>query len=255
MILRRLTKHIKDQNWFAVGLDFVIVVVGILIAFQITNWNENRAERAQEVRYLSSMKRDVESSIRILNVSIANLQRQQNARQALYTFHAEPAAVMESDELDKLIADGLFSLERANLNQTTFETLKSSGQMSMIKSSEIVKALQDLSAKIDKAEVDKNEDFQFTYRIVDPLLIGEGDFDNILMLDLSSIHNRLPWVTKQPGAGYSSDLVRSQRFKNIMLYKALYGQLRLEGFRSILEQHKLILSLIDEHQVKLGVTP
>jgi hypothetical protein len=72
---------------------------------------------------------------------------------------------------------------------------------------------------------------------------------------LSSIHNRLPWVTKQPGAGYSSDLVRSQRFKNIMLYKALYGQLRLEGFRSILEQHKLILSLIDEHQVKLGVTP
>lgn len=255
MILRRLTKHIKDQNWFAVGLDFVIVVVGILIAFQITNWNENRAERAQEVRYLSSMKRDVESSIRILNDSIANLQRQQNARQALYTFHAEPAAVMESDELDKLIADGLFSLERANLNQTTFETLKSSGQMSMIKSSELVKALQDLSAKIDKAEVDKNEDFQFTYRIVDPLLIGEGDFDNILMLDLSSIHNRLPWVTKQPGAGYSSDLVRSQRFKNIMLYKALYGQLRLEGFRSILEQHKLILSLIDEHQVKLGVTP
>ena len=247
MILRRLTKHIKDQNWFAVGLDFVIVVVGILIAFQITNWNENRAERAQEVRHLSSMKRDVESSIRILNDSIANLQRQQNARQALYTFHAEPAAVMESDELDKLIADGLFSLERANLNQTTFETLKSSGQMSMIKSSELVKALQDLSAKIDKAEVDKNEDFQFTYRIVDPLLIGEGDFDNILMLDLSSIHNRLPWVTKQPGAGYSPDLVRSQRFKNIMLYKALYGQLRLEGFRSILDQHKLILSLIDEH--------
>lgn len=255
MILRRLTQHIKEQNWFAVLLDFFIVVVGILIAFQITSWNENRAERAQENRYLSAMRRDVESSIGILNVSIASLQRQQNARKSLYKFHADPADVLESDELDKLIADGLFSLERANLNQTTFETLKSSGQMSVIKSSELVKALQDLSAKIDKAEVDKNEDFQFTYRIIDPLLISEGDFDNILMLDLSSIHNRLPWVTKQPGAGYSSDLVRSQRFKNIMLYKTLYGQLRLEGFRSILDQHKLILSLIDERQAKLGVTP
>jgi hypothetical protein len=255
MILRRLTQHIKDQNWFAVGLDFVIVVCGILIAFQITNWNENRAERAQEVRYLSAMKRDVESSIRILNFSISNLQRQQNARKALYTFYADPAAVLLSDELDKLIADGFFSLERANLNQTTFETLKSSGQMSVIKSSELVKALQDLNAKIDMAEVDKNEDFQFTFRIVDPLLISEGDFDNILMHDLGSIHDRLPWITKQPGAGYSSDLVRSQRFKNIMLYKTLYGQLRLEGFRSILDQHKLILSLIDERQAKLGVTP
>jgi|GEM_PF-1708470 len=44
MILRRLTKHVKDQNWFAVGLDFLIVVVGILIAFQITSWNEARQD-------------------------------------------------------------------------------------------------------------------------------------------------------------------------------------------------------------------
>lgn len=45
MILRRLTKHLKDQNWFAVGLDFLIVVLGILIAFQITNWSNERENR------------------------------------------------------------------------------------------------------------------------------------------------------------------------------------------------------------------
>jgi hypothetical protein len=28
MILRRVTEHVRDQNWFAVGIDFVIVVVG-----------------------------------------------------------------------------------------------------------------------------------------------------------------------------------------------------------------------------------
>jgi hypothetical protein len=39
MILRRLTKHVQDQNWFAVALDFFIVVIGILLAFQITNWS------------------------------------------------------------------------------------------------------------------------------------------------------------------------------------------------------------------------
>ena len=36
MILRRITKHVKDHNWFAVALDFFIVIAGILIAFQIT---------------------------------------------------------------------------------------------------------------------------------------------------------------------------------------------------------------------------
>jgi hypothetical protein len=49
MILRRLTKHVKEQNWFAVGLDFVIVVLGILIAFQITNWSAARKARADLV--------------------------------------------------------------------------------------------------------------------------------------------------------------------------------------------------------------
>lgn len=46
MILRRLTKHVNDQNWFAVALDFFIVVAGILIAFQITNWSEIRKDEA-----------------------------------------------------------------------------------------------------------------------------------------------------------------------------------------------------------------
>ena len=48
MLLRSITKHVKDQNWFAVALDFFIVVAGILIAFQITNWNETRRELRAE---------------------------------------------------------------------------------------------------------------------------------------------------------------------------------------------------------------
>lgn len=50
MILRSLTKHVKDQNWFAVGLDFFIVVAGILLAFQITNWSELRGEKSAFAR-------------------------------------------------------------------------------------------------------------------------------------------------------------------------------------------------------------
>jgi hypothetical protein len=45
MILRRVTEHVKAQNWFAVVLDFVMVVAGILIALQITNWNTGREDR------------------------------------------------------------------------------------------------------------------------------------------------------------------------------------------------------------------
>ena len=41
MILRSVTKHVKDQNWFAVVLDLAIVVFGVFIGIQVSNWNEN----------------------------------------------------------------------------------------------------------------------------------------------------------------------------------------------------------------------
>lgn len=45
MILRRVTEHVKAQNWFAVGVDLVIVMVGVFIGIQVANWNEARIER------------------------------------------------------------------------------------------------------------------------------------------------------------------------------------------------------------------
>ena len=43
MLLRSLTKHVNDQNWIAIGIDFIIVVVGVFIGIQVANWNEARA--------------------------------------------------------------------------------------------------------------------------------------------------------------------------------------------------------------------
>ena len=45
MIFRRIKAHIEKENWFAVAIDFFIVVIGILIAFQITNWSTARHDK------------------------------------------------------------------------------------------------------------------------------------------------------------------------------------------------------------------
>lgn len=63
MILRRVTEHVKAQNWFAVGLDFSIVVVGILLAFQITQWTAAHQERRSEGRYLAELARDLQADV------------------------------------------------------------------------------------------------------------------------------------------------------------------------------------------------
>ena len=59
MILRSLTKHVKDQNWFAVGLDFLIVVVGVFVGLQVSNWNDARLREQTEQVYIERIREDL----------------------------------------------------------------------------------------------------------------------------------------------------------------------------------------------------
>ena len=46
MRLRSLTKHLRDQNWFAVALDFFIVVLGVGMALAAGEWLSARSQKA-----------------------------------------------------------------------------------------------------------------------------------------------------------------------------------------------------------------
>ena len=60
MLLRRITEHVKAQNWFAVGIDFVIVVVGVFIGLQVSNWNDARQERNNETKYIQRLDAELD---------------------------------------------------------------------------------------------------------------------------------------------------------------------------------------------------
>jgi len=64
MILRRITEHVKTQNWFVVGLDFVIVVVGVFIGIQLGNWNDARLDQRA---YRDAMTRLAEDMAKTLH--------------------------------------------------------------------------------------------------------------------------------------------------------------------------------------------
>lgn len=55
MLLRRVTLHVRDQNWTAVFIDFVIVVVGVFVGLQVQDWNEFRKDRVEEQHVLGRL--------------------------------------------------------------------------------------------------------------------------------------------------------------------------------------------------------
>ena len=52
MLFRRVRKHVKAHDWFAVGVDFVIVVIGVYIGIQVSNWNDAARTLSLEGSYV-----------------------------------------------------------------------------------------------------------------------------------------------------------------------------------------------------------
>ena len=63
MILSRISRALREQNWTAVGLEFLIVILGVVIGFQVTAWSSERADRETEHIYLTRLHRDMEMSV------------------------------------------------------------------------------------------------------------------------------------------------------------------------------------------------
>jgi hypothetical protein len=63
MLLRSVITHVREQNWVAVWLDFVIVVVGVFIGIQVSNWNIARVENKLEQGYLVRLHEDFSHSL------------------------------------------------------------------------------------------------------------------------------------------------------------------------------------------------
>ena len=142
MLLRSITKHVKEQNWFAVALDFFIVVVGILIAFQITNWNEERVERQEERSLIQQLDAQFHGLEDIL------VQRIERA-EGLVTSSAELIAIIRSEatppDADVLKAL-LFDTRRYNAQlpaPTVFTDALQSGRIGNLSNDDLRRVLFD----------------------------------------------------------------------------------------------------------------
>jgi len=107
MILRRLTKHLKDQNWFAVWLDLFIVVVGVFIGIQVANWNERLSDNQKYFKSLERLSAEVKTNLTILDGIDSDMTVSlENVKQAISALQS----CTESKENQKLINIGLFEI-------------------------------------------------------------------------------------------------------------------------------------------------
>lgn len=63
MILRRLTENLRAQNWTAIAIEFLIVVIGVFIGTQVSNWNQERLDKRETERMLVNLMPELENQL------------------------------------------------------------------------------------------------------------------------------------------------------------------------------------------------
>lgn len=115
---------------YAVG-EIFLVVIGILIALQINNWNENRKESKIRNNYYQQILRDLKKDTVYINQEIAFL----NSSISLYTEYLKNLTTKESaDEIISELAQLKLNWEFTylNFNTNTIESLISTGDIKLI---------------------------------------------------------------------------------------------------------------------------
>jgi hypothetical protein len=141
MILRRLTEHVKAQNWFAVFLDFVIVVVGVFIGIQVSNWNAARVDEGRARAYLERINLDLDADLAAL-ADREGFWRDVSRYGATGLRYAQSGAVAGETRWEVLLAYFQASQVAEFITvQATYDELRSAGDLELISDLDIRSAL------------------------------------------------------------------------------------------------------------------
>jgi hypothetical protein len=120
---------------YAIG-EIILVVIGILIALSINNWNENRKNNIEELDYYCKFLDDVRQDHEMLNEQreIAKL-RLHHSNKLLQNLQKDTINLADLSNDMKLAVQSI----NANLEptKTAFEDLKSSGSLKIIRDDKI----------------------------------------------------------------------------------------------------------------------
>ncbi len=140
MLLRRVTEHVREQNWFAVFLDFTIVVFGVLIAFQVTDWNQHRQDRALEIDLLNRLHDDYQLLAQQTQVQVDFLNSNRDLSSRVGELILDRTEDDPLGELETFFASA-FTLPALQGQSHTYAQMVSNGDIRLIENPDLRKKL------------------------------------------------------------------------------------------------------------------
>ena len=163
----------KKINWrYAIG-ELIIITFGISLAFGLNNWASHNRDRQIANEYLSNIKSDLEYDIQKLDSNLLIMNKRVKYLQSLFMYFRTKS--MGQDTLDARVFQ-YFDPIRFYSRQATFQSMKYSGDIKLIRESDLkneIVSYYESYGKID-AEYERHRNFAQTF--LAPYFMEHVDF-------------------------------------------------------------------------------
>jgi hypothetical protein len=133
MLLRTLARRLRERDWVAVTIEVLIVVAGVFLGLQVSNWNELRKESARGAEYLLRLHDELLEDARGLQ-DIARFWSRVSEYGAIALAHAERGELAQGSAWKTLLAyyqaSQVWPYRKPDI---TFQEIRSNGDLLLIR--------------------------------------------------------------------------------------------------------------------------
>ena len=136
--------NIKRYIFYAIG-EILLVMIGISLAFQVDNWNENRLKKDEEILYYQNIRDQIRDDAELI-------QRQVHFNNSYMAQFEYANAIIEANDRSKmdtlgLIIPNLLQYSDFDRQGNIYETMVNSGEIKILRNHKIVKGIRTLEEK------------------------------------------------------------------------------------------------------------
>ena len=252
MILQRISQNIKSQNWFAVAVEFIIVVVGVFVGLQVQDWNEARKDRVEERVLLSRLHVETLELLETQREELMGLNERSGVLMGInpVLFSQEPLRAISELECGRIVASHVFRRPPDEL--PVLDEMLSTGRFDVLQDEEIKEHLLNYvlfrgRARAYYAEA-TNELFRLHSRFPDLIAIGRVPIEPGEVAD---------WI-RLSGEGFRWNRVcdgEKMRASQAFLNEYVDNLARIGTMTEFTEQRKAHLEQLESAlSARLGVT-
>jgi len=246
---RKIRQKTLTENKFGQYLTYgigeiILVVIGILIALQINNWNENRKNSNEEIAILQSLDKNLILAKK-QSESLVSTEKDSKAVLLLVLGIDTISSIIDKNSIkDNIFKDAFWNMENDIPVINTYTDLKNTNKLGLIKNQKIKEKFTSLEVNLNKLKGMLDDRLNVQQIRIDDIAENEINFIPLIKSSIPTIN-----ITNEKKNNYEQ-IINNQRIRNLLGMKLNMTQDVLNYRENLDKEIKALIMLIESELYK-----